>query len=87
MNVGTIVEAPMLKVRLVRARAAGCAGGAARTARAGRLRRGTVLGEIDEYFVEQLTPGDTFVFAGEVLRFEGLRETEASVTRTASQIR
>ena len=26
--------------------------------------------------------GDTFVFAGEVLRFEGLRETGAYVTRT-----
>ena len=30
------------------------------------------------------SPGDTFVFAGEVLRFEGLRETDAIVTRSAS---
>ena len=40
-----------------------------------------MLGEVEEYFIEQLTPGDTFVFAGEVLRFEGLRETDAIVTR------
>ena len=36
-----------------------------------------MLGEIEEYFIEQLTPGDTFLFAGEVLRFEGIRENEA----------
>ena len=40
-----------------------------------------MLGEIEEYFIEQLTPGDTFVFAGEVLRFEGMREIDAIVTR------
>ena len=28
-----------------------------------------------------LRPGDTFVFAGEVLRFEEVRETKAIVTR------
>ncbi len=42
---------------------------------------GRVLGEVEEYFIEQLTPGDSFVFAGEVLRFEGLRENDAIVTR------
>ena len=26
-------------------------------------------------------PGDSFVFAGEILRFEGLRELDAIVTR------
>ena len=43
---------------------------------------GRVLGHIEEYFLEQLTPGDTFVFAGTVLRFEGIRETAAYVTRS-----
>jgi ATP-dependent Lhr-like helicase len=43
---------------------------------------GRVLGEVEEYFVEQLTPGMTFVFAGEILRFEGLAETEAFVSRS-----
>ncbi|MBU6443826.1 MAG: DNA ligase-associated DEXH box helicase, partial [Alphaproteobacteria bacterium] len=35
-----------------------------------------------EYFLESLTPGDTFVFGGEVLRFETIRENAAFVTRT-----
>jgi ATP-dependent Lhr-like helicase len=43
---------------------------------------GRVLGQLEEYFVEQLSPGDTFVFAGDVLRFEGIHEDAAFVTRT-----
>jgi len=43
---------------------------------------GRRLGRLEEYFVEQLSAGDTFVFAGDVLRFEGLREDAAYVTRT-----
>ncbi len=74
LNVGTIVEAPMLRVRLARLK-----GGALKPS--SMLAAGRVLGEVEEYFIEQLTPGDTFVFAGEVLRFEGLRETDAIVTR------
>ena len=62
MNVGTIVEAVTMQVK---------------------LRRGRVLGEVEEYFIQGLTTGDTFVFAGEILRFEGVRETTAIVTRTA----
>jgi ATP-dependent Lhr-like helicase len=73
LNVGTIVEAPMLKVRLVRSKADG------RRTPVGR--GGRWLGEIEEWFVEQLALGDTFLFAGEVLRFEGLRENEAYVSR------
>ena len=53
MNVGTIVESPMLKVR---------------------LGRGMALGEVEEYFVQGLLPGDTFRFAGRLLRFEGIHE-------------
>jgi ATP-dependent Lhr-like helicase len=74
LNVGTIVEAPMLRVRLARLK-----GGALKPANV--LAPGRILGEVEEYFIEQLAPGDTFVFAGEVLRFEGLRETDAIVTR------
>lgn len=74
LNVGTIVEAPMLRVRLARLK-----GGALKPKSA--LAGGRVLGEVEEYFIEQLSPGDTFVFAGEVLRFEGLREMDAIVTR------
>lgn len=74
LNVGTIVEAPMLKVRL---------GKPART-RNGPPRGGRILGEIEEYFAEQLVPGDTFVFGGEVLRFEALREMEVIASRSGS---
>ncbi|HUW72768.1 MAG TPA: ligase-associated DNA damage response DEXH box helicase [Methyloceanibacter sp.] len=71
LNVGTIVEAPMLRVRLARAA----------LKKSGAVAGGRVLGEVEEYFIEQLSPGDTFAFAGEVLRFEGLREMDAIVTR------
>ena len=74
MNAGTIVATPTIKLRLV---------GAKR--RAGKpLAGGRVLGELEEWFIEQLAPGDTFMFSGEVLRFEGLRETEAYVSRSAA---
>jgi ATP-dependent Lhr-like helicase len=77
MNVGTIVEADMLKVRLVRSRAGG-AGHTGRIARGGR-----VLGEVEEYFIEMLVPGDTFVFAGEILKYEALVENEVYVSRSS----
>jgi ATP-dependent helicase Lhr and Lhr-like helicase len=76
LNAGTIVAAPLIKVRLVGRKAA-----AARSAVAG----GRVLGEVDEYFIEQLRPGDAFVLGGEVLRFEGMSETEAFVTRASAR--
>ena len=75
LNVGTIVEAPMLRVRLAKGK-----GGALKPSH--MLAPGRVLGEVEEYFIEQLLPRDTFIFAGEVLRFEGLRENDAIVTRT-----
>jgi ATP-dependent Lhr-like helicase len=74
MNVGTIVEADMLKVRLVRSRASKM------IPRGGRL-----LGEVEEYFIETLTPGDTFVFAGEILKYEALVEDEVYVSRSTSE--
>jgi ATP-dependent Lhr-like helicase len=77
MNVGTIVEADMLKVRLVRSRAGG-AGYTGRIAHGGR-----VLGEVEEYFIETLVPGDTFVFAGEILKYEALVENEVYVSRSS----
>src|ERR1700733_6429588 len=57
MNIGTIVEAPLVKVRLINKR-----------------RFGPMLGEIEEYFVNLLRPGDTFMFAGRLLRFIRLHE-------------
>ncbi|WP_422366055.1 ligase-associated DNA damage response DEXH box helicase [Pelagibius sp.] len=60
MNVGTIVEAPVLKVR---------------------MRNGRVLGEVEEYFVNALLPGDSFIFAGQLLAFEGMRDNTVLVSR------
>ena len=48
-------------------------GGTARPARP-LSRGGRVLGEIEEWFIEQLRPGDTFAFAGHVLRIRGAAE-------------
>ena len=60
MNVGTIVEATTLKVR---------------------VGRGRALGEVEEYFALGLTPGDTFLFAGQMLRFERIREMTVEASR------
>ena len=57
-NIGVIVEAARLKVKRV----------------SGAGRGGRVLGEVEEYFAQGLTPGDTFFFAGEVLSFAGIRD-------------
>ena len=73
LNVGTIVEAPALNVRLTR-----------RGGRGTAVRGGPVLGKVEEYFLEQMVPGDTFMFAGRVLRFEGIRENECIVSKTTS---
>jgi ATP-dependent helicase Lhr and Lhr-like helicase len=74
LNVGTIVEADMLKVRLVRSR------GSKAIPRGGRL-----LGEVEEYFVETMVPGDTFVFSGEILKYEALVEDAVYVSRATAQ--
>jgi ATP-dependent Lhr-like helicase len=75
LNIGTIVEESMLKVRLVRSRA----GGSGSTGVLGR--GGRMLGEIEEYFIEGLVLGDTFVFGGEVVRYEALVEDQVYVSR------
>jgi ATP-dependent Lhr-like helicase len=74
LNVGTIIESPMLRIRL---------GGKARGS--GPVMGGRLLGEIEEYFCEQMAPGDTFQFGGEILRFEGIRELEVIVSRAKSE--
>jgi ATP-dependent helicase Lhr and Lhr-like helicase len=74
LNVGTIVEADMLKVRLVRSRASKVI-----------TRGGRLLGEVEEYFIETLVPGDTFVFAGEILKYEALVEDEVYVSRAVAE--
>lgn len=74
LNIGTIVESPMLNVRMV-SRKNG------RTA----SRGGPPLGQVEEYFLEALTQGDTFLFSGKILRFEGIRENECLVSKAWDQ--
>ncbi|MCV2448696.1 ligase-associated DNA damage response DEXH box helicase [Paracoccus sp. DMF] len=66
MNVGTIVEAEMLKVRL-------------------RGRGGAPLGEVEEAFAAGLTPGDSFLIGGRVVRMDALREMVVEVTPDPSR--
>lgn len=125
MNVGAIVEAPMLSVRLAsfagrgtaqpsppppagevprrggggqpssaasrfatptskaQAQARSAAGGA--TAPSNKIiRAGRKLGDMEEYFLSLLTPGDTFLFGGEVLRLITIDGMDALCTRAES---
>jgi ATP-dependent helicase Lhr and Lhr-like helicase len=62
LNAGTIVETPMLNVRLGR----------------------SPLGKIEEWFAEQLSPGDSFVFAGQLLELVKLESTDVVTRRSRS---
>jgi ATP-dependent helicase Lhr and Lhr-like helicase len=73
MNFGTIVEDDMLKVRIAKIR---------RVMGKRMATGGFVIGELEEWFLSQLAIGDTFLFGGEVLRFEGLDEFGALATRS-----
>ena len=70
MNVGAIVSAGALNVRIASRRGA--------TSR--QLIGGRKVGEAEEWYFEQLTPGDTFLFAGQVWAFQGIVGTDALVT-------
>jgi ATP-dependent Lhr-like helicase len=78
MNVGAIVEARVLTVRLA-SRVGGQKAGQATGQPA--FRGGRKLGEIEEYFISTLTPGDTFLFAGEILRFLGVQDLDCLCVR------
>ncbi|SFV36636.1 ATP-dependent helicase Lhr and Lhr-like helicase [Devosia crocina] len=80
LNIGTIIEEPMVRVRLVRSR----------EQKRGRTTGpigagGRVLGEMEEHFFGTLTVGDTFVFGGEIVAFEGIKDNEAFVSRAFSK--
>ncbi|MGR4863522.1 ligase-associated DNA damage response DEXH box helicase [Caulobacter sp. LARHSG274] len=65
MNVGAIVSPATINVRI----------GGGRRPMGGRK-----VGEAEEGFFEQLKPGDTFIFAGQVWRFNSLVGADAFVT-------
>ncbi len=113
MNVGVIIESPMLDVRLMRGGRAKpadrgplkpdyglaalsrglapsgikAAGEGGRAATRKKLQRtgGPRLGQVEEWFADQLSPGDTFLFAGQMLRFEGVQETDCLVSRSSAE--
>ena len=118
LNIGVIVESPMLDVRLStrgasttprapgalnpdygmaaisRGLSPGRANTPPRSAPASPARKaghrtprpvGRRLGQIEEWYCDQLSPGDTFMFAGQILRFEGVSGTECLVTRSTSE--
>lgn len=64
MNVGAIVSPAMLSVRL--------------TGRGGKP--GRKLGEMEEGFLEMLSPGDTFIFGGQVWRLHAVTGVDVLVT-------
>ena len=75
MNIGTIVEAEKLRVMLVSLKPKGKR----------RRGKGIPLGDIEERLILGMEPGDTFLFAGRVLQFEGIRDLAVEVTPSASQ--
>ncbi len=62
MNIGTITDAEMVKVRWQ------------------NRHGGQPLGEVEEAFAATLSPGDTFLIGGQVVRHVGLREMAIEVT-------
>ena len=81
MNVGAIVEAVQLSVRL--ANFVGKGAGTPGEKRA--VRAGRKLGEIEEYFISTLVPGDTFLFGGEVLRLIGVEGLDVLTVRAVGE--
>jgi ATP-dependent Lhr-like helicase len=69
MNVGAIVTAAMLSVRI-----------ASRRGTPGRK-----IGEVEEGYLEVLEPGDTFIFAGQVWRLVGVTGVDVLVQRATGE--
>ncbi len=50
-----------------------------------RNRGGKPLGEIEEGFAATLTPGDTFLIGGQIVKYEGLRDMTVEVSRDSAK--
>jgi ATP-dependent Lhr-like helicase len=68
LNAGAIVGPTVLNLRQMSRRGVG----------------GRKIGEAEEWYFEGLTPGDTFLFGGQVWRFEGIVGIDVLVTRSSS---
>ncbi len=65
MNAGTIQDSDTLKVRYKSKRG---------------KSNGSTIGEVEEAFAVSLTPGDTFLIGGKIVKFESLREMVVEVS-------
>ena len=65
MNAGTIQDSDTLKVRYKSKRG---------------KSKGSTIGEVEEAFAVSLTPGDTFLIGGKIVKFESLREMVVEVS-------
>jgi ATP-dependent Lhr-like helicase len=68
LNCGAIVAAAVLNLRASSRRGGG----------------GRKIGEVEEWYVEGLVAGDTFLFGGQVWRFETIVGTDVLVTRSSN---
>ena len=66
MNAGTIQDSDTLKVKY--------------KSKQGKSK-GSSIGEVEEAFAISLTPGDTFLIGGKIVKFESLREMIVEVSR------
>ena len=67
MNIGTIVEYETLPIALRRAKS----------------KNFLPLGKIEEYFIQGLQPGDTFIFAGRLLSYKGIYDNRVEAEPAA----
>ena len=65
-NIGTIIEAPRLKVKVL------------------SKRKDKIIGEVEESFVQELVPGETFLFSGQVLEYIRLHDMYVETRKTKS---
>lgn len=50
-----------------------------------RMKGGPPLGDLEEYFVQNLTAGDSFIFAGRILEFVGVRAQQVLVRASTAK--
>lgn len=78
MNIGTIVESEKLRVFRITSRAGG--------KRRSGISNGTYLGDVEERLVLGMQEGDTFIFAGQHLRYERVRDLILEVSPATSNL-
>jgi ATP-dependent Lhr-like helicase len=78
MNIGTIVESEKLRVFLITSRPGG--------RRRSGVSNGIYLGDVEERLVLGMQEGDTFIFAGQHLRYERVRDLILEVSPATGEL-